>query len=222
MSGPVPVLADPVGHVLALLHRRPQPRLVLGLAGLPGAGKSTWGRWIAQAVNQRAGQGLMQTVGMDGFHLSRAVLARLPDPAQALRRRGAPWTFDPAGLARRVQALRDAVRDTPPRGVAWPGFEHGVGDPVEDALQVAPAVRVVLVEGLYLLHQGDGWNLDGLLDECWYLDVDPGVAMERLLARHSASWSLSREQARARWADNDRLNADIVLASRQRADRWVR
>lgn len=222
MTGRPPTLPDPAGHVMALLARRPQPRLVLGMAGLPGGGKSTLGQRIAQEVNHRAGAPLMQTVGMDGFHLTRAALAAFPDPALALRRRGAPWTFDPAGLAARIRLLREATRSSPWQMVPWPGFEHGVGDPVEDAIQVGPQVRVVLVEGLYLLHQSDGWNLDGLLDECWYLDVDMETAMERLLARHSASWSLSRGQALAKVAGNDRQNAQLVEAGQSRADWYVR
>jgi pantothenate kinase len=222
MNDSCPVLQDPAGHVLDLLARRPQPRLVLGLVGLPGAGKSTLGRALAQQVNQRGGSALMQTLGMDGFHLTRATLAGFPDPALAMRRRGAPWTFDAPGLATRVRQLRDAARIAPPATVYWPGFEHGVGDPVADAVVVDPATRVVLIEGLYLLHQADGWNLDGLLDECWYLDVDTDTALERLVARHMASWSLSREQAWAKVAINDRLNALTVQSGQHRADWRVR
>jgi hypothetical protein len=47
------------------------------------------------------------------------------------------------------------------------------------------------------------------------------VAMERLVKRHMASWGFSREQALDRLAMNDRLNADIVLQSRARADYFV-
>ena len=103
----------------------------------------------------------------------------------------------------------------------WPGFEHGVGDPVEDAVTIAPSTRLVLLEGLYLLHRADGWNLAGLLDACWYLDVPMDVAMQRLIARHRATWSLTQAEAEARLAVNDRLNAEIVLQSRERADRLV-
>ena len=45
--------------------------------------------------------------------------------------------------------------------------------------------------------------------------------MERLVNRHMASWGFSREQALDRLAVNDRLNADIVLQSRERADYFV-
>jgi len=68
VTGRRPALPDPVGHVMALLATRPRPRLVLGLAGLPGAGKSTLDRRIAQEANDRAGTPLMQTLGMDGLN----------------------------------------------------------------------------------------------------------------------------------------------------------
>ena len=32
-----------------------------------------------------------------------------------------------------------------------PSFDHGVGDPVPDAVQVIPQNKIVLVEGNYLL-----------------------------------------------------------------------
>jgi pantothenate kinase len=96
-----------------------------------------------------------------------------------------------------------------------------VGDPVADAITVNPATKLIIVEGLYLLHFEHGWNLKGLFDECWYLDTRMDVAMERLVKRHMASWDFSREQALDRLAINDRLNADIVLQSRERADYLV-
>jgi pantothenate kinase len=214
------LLVDPVGHLLTLLET-PSRRIVMGLVGLPGSGKSTTAARLADEVNAGAGAGTAVALGMDGFHLTRAALARFPDPAAALRRRGSPWTFDPAGLAARLKVLRDVSpgADMPP--VMWPGFEHGVGDPVEEAVSIAPSTRLVLLEGLYLLHRADGWNLAGLLDECWYLDVPMDVAMQRLTARHRATWNLTQAEAEARIAVNDRLNADIVLQSRARADRLV-
>ena len=211
------LLADPAGRILDWLNTHPSGRRVLGLVGLPGSGKSTLAAQLEHEVNTRAGAPVMQALGMDGFHWSRATLATFPDPAAALARRGAPWTFDAAGLASRVRALRNAAGMQPVPVVAWPGFEHGVGDPVPDAIPVPGAARVLLVEGLYLLHQDHGWQLDGLLDECWYLDVDLDTAMERLVARHQASWALTRAQAEARLARNDRENAGIVLTTRPRA-----
>jgi len=214
------LLADPVGHLLRLLET-PSRRIVIGLVGLPGSGKSTSAARLADEVNARAGAVTMVALGMDGFHLTRAALAQFPDPAAALKRRGSPWTFDPGRLANRLKVLREISPGTDKPPVMWPGFEHGVGDPVDDAVTITPSTRLVLLEGLYLLHRSDGWNLSGLLDECWYLDVPMNVAMQRLTARHRATWNLTKDEAEARIAVNDQLNAEIVLQSRERADRLL-
>jgi pantothenate kinase len=215
------ILNDPVGRLLQLLGDASSERAVIGLVGLPGSGKSTLAAKLVDAVNERTNSTIASpmavALSMDGFHLTKAVLAQFADPAAALARRGSPWTFDPAGLADKLQQLRN----NPTESTTWPDFQHGVGDPVADAISVNPDAKLIIVEGLYLLHREHGWNLAGLLDECWYLDTSMDVSMERLVKRHMASWGFSREQALDRLALNDRLNADIVLQSRELADRLV-
>ena len=154
----------------------------------------------------------MIALGMDGFHFSKAKLSHFPDPVEALKRRGAHWTFDAAALTQRLLDLRQREIS-----VLWPEFEHGAGDPVADAITVQPSTRILLIEGLYLLHDDHGWKCAHLFDECWFLDVPMEVAMDRLVQRHIAANRQSRELAMKRLAVNDRLNAEIVLKSRQRA-----
>ena len=191
-------------------------RTLIALAGQPGSGKSTAAAQIAARVNAAAGPNTLIALGMDGFHLTKAQLRALPDPDAAFARRGAPWTFDAPGLAARLRAIREAAGK---HDIPWPEFEHGVGDPVEDAQIVKAQTRLVLVEGLYLLNPADGWGAFGpIFDERWYLDIPPEVAQERLVRRHMSSWGLTRAEAEARIAANDGLNAEIVAHSRQFAD----
>jgi pantothenate kinase-related protein Tda10 len=79
----------PAVERLLTLLTSDRPRILVALAGLPGAGKTTVAARWACAVNRLAGAGSMQVLGMDGFHLPRAALARMPNPAAALARRGA-------------------------------------------------------------------------------------------------------------------------------------
>jgi pantothenate kinase len=210
------ILNDPVGRLLHLVEADASKRIIIGVVGLPGSGKSTIAAKLVDAVNEYMNAQTAVALSMDGFHLTKAALALLPDPAAALARRGSPWTFDPEGLASKLQQLRN----NPENSTTWPDFQHGVGDPVADAINVNPETKLIIVEGLYLLHSEHGWNLSGLLDECWYLDTPMDVAMERLVMRHMAAWGFSREQALDRLAINDRLNAEIVEQSRVRAD-WL-
>jgi pantothenate kinase len=221
----IPLLEDPVEYLqrqMAIASAEGRGCLVIGLAGFPGAGKSTRAQALVDALNQRIGTGAAMVAGMDGFHLMRAQLAAFTDPVAAMARRGAPWTFDPLALAERLGQVRAMQPPTTGSGgalssVAWPGFVHGVGDPVADAIQIPASVQLVLIEGLYLLYRQDGWDLSALLDECWLLDVPLEQAMERITLRHMASRGLDRSQAMAKVDANDRLNAHIVAGSLHRA-----
>ena len=210
-----PLLAQPVQHLVARLAS-PAARWLIGMAGVPGSGKSTLAARLAAEVNLRTEPNTLIALGMDGFHLTRAELRQMPDPAAAFARRGAPWTFDTRGLYERLRLLRAAAGRA---DITWPGFQHEVGDPIEGAYVVPACTRLVLVEGLYLLHQEDGWEaVSRIFDERWYLDTPLETAIERLTRRHMQVWSMSRNEAEARIAGNDRPNAALVLASAHHAD----
>ena len=213
-----PILADPLAH-LETLRAHTTARILVGIVGTPGSGKSTLAAQLATALNKRHGAGTAQALGMDGFHLSKSQLRQFPNPDEALARRGAPWTFDATGFAQALVTVRQSA------GVAdatWPDFAHAVGDPVADAIAIAPTTSVIIVEGLYLLYENANWSaVKGLLDECWYLNTPMAVAMERLALRHMQAWGFSRAQADDRIAQSDGLNAQLVQACADRADWWV-
>lgn len=69
-------------------------RVLVGLCGIPGSGKSQLARHVVLQLNKRAGSDVAIVIGMDGWHLSRAQLEKMPDPQLAKDKRGAAWTFD--------------------------------------------------------------------------------------------------------------------------------
>lgn len=190
---------------------RPGQRRLLGLVGPPGAGKSTVSAGLLAALGP-----LAVVVPMDGYHLAQAELERLGRAG----RKGAPDTFDSAGFVALLQRLR-----TPQVGevVYAPDFRREIEEPIAGAIGVAPEIPLVITEGNYLLMDesdapGTHWaGVRPLLDEVWYVDVDDGLRIERLVERH-VRHGRSLQAARDWAANTDEPNARRIAATRSRAD----
>ena len=183
----------------------------LGITGVPGSGKSTLGR----ALLERLGAAAM-VIPMDGYHRYRRELDQMPDPVEAHRRRGAPFTFNAQRLVREISAARRI-------GVGvFPSFDHVQRDPIEEDIRLDRSHRIVIVEGIYLLLDDPPWcQLREAFDESWFLDVDIEICMDRVRSRFLAM-GLDRQAADARVDGNDRLNAQLAgRASRASADRLL-
>lgn len=201
------LLENIVPHLLARVESH-EARWLIAIAGVPGSGKSTLAARLAEEVNRVTEPDTLVALGMDGFHLTKAELSQMPDPAEAFARRGAPWTFDVQALHSRVLGLRDAAGSA---DMTWPGFQHEIGDPIDGAFVVPARTRLVIVEGLYLLHCSDGWEaISTLFDERWYLDISLDTSLERLARRHMQVWNITREVAENRIATNDITHIDII------------
>ena len=185
-------------------------RKLLGLVGAPGSGKSTVAQALLDALPGRA-----QVVPMDGFHLANAELGRLGRAG----RKGAPDTFDSAGYVALLRRLR-----TQPAGetVYAPEFRRDIEEPVAGAIGVRPDTPLVITEGNYLLLEEGPWaGVAPLLDEVWYVEVDDGLRIERLLRRHQ-QFGRSLEAAQAWVAQTDEPNARRIAATRTRAHHILR
>ena len=128
-----------------------------------------------------------------------------------------------------------------PGEAVLPSFDHGVGDPVPDNVQVIPQNKIVLVEGNYLLlgectglpswvcpfvaaltlmncHADvPPWDqLKNIFDETWYIDCNIDAAMQRVLERQIGH-GRSADTAKWRVENNDRKNAMMIADTSLRA-----
>lgn len=185
--------------------RDTRERVLIGIVGEPGSGKST----VSAAVSDALGSDAI-VVPMDGFHLANEQLAHLGRSG----RKGAIDTFDGFGYLQLIKRLRNV--DEPV--VYAPDYVRGVEEAIAGSIAVPAAVPVVITEGNYLLDDDEPWaGVRSLLDEIWYIEAPHHLRLERLVQRH-IRFGMS-ESAAWRWAEGpDESNAQRTRARRRYAD----
>lgn len=190
-------------------------RQVLGIAGAPGAGKST----LAAEIVNRLGPDVAVLVGMDGFHLDDDILRG----HGSLGRKGAIDTFDDEGYAMLIERI--AAARPGDRVIYAPHFDRALEASIGGAVEIPAEVPLVVTEGNYLLAESGAWpRVRAALRETWFLDVDDDVRHDRLIARHR-SFGHSHIDARERALGSDETNAHLINLTSRRADfvfRWRR
>jgi pantothenate kinase len=207
----VTVLEGLARDAIALAHD--DSRAILGIAGSPGAGKSTLVELLLSRIAALKGDHWVAHVPMDGFHLADAQLNRLGNRA----RKGAPDTFDVLGYAHLLERVA-REHDTP---VYAPGFDRTLEQPLAAALVVLPATRLVITEGNYLLLDDPDWaRARAAMNAVWFVATEEALRLQRLVERH-VQFGKSASQARAWVAGTDQPNAELVSSTLGKADRVV-
>ena len=199
-DAPLAQLVDRARRIVVLGERR-----VLGIAGPPGAGKST----LAASIRVALGPATAALVPMDGFHLSNERLVEI-----GLRdRKGAPETFDAEGYAEMLARIRGSLGQR----VLVPSFDRDAEAVVPDTIGVLARVSLIVAEGNYLvLDEGPWAAIRALLDAAWYLRGGAD-RVPRLVARHVAH-GRTPEAARDWVLRSDEANAARIAPSAARAD----
>ncbi len=189
-------------------------RLILGIAGVPGAGKSTLARRVAGHVHQHT-PGAAALAPLDGFHLSQDQLER----RGLLERKGAPETFDARAYIQMVRRARH-----PHRTLHCPAYDRRLHEPAfdDDPLhRVTRQTRIVIAEGNYLLIRRHPWlGLEQALTRTWWIDIPLKRAQQQLMQRHLKVGRTSNQAAHR--CEFDMENARFVLDESGHADRVMR
>jgi pantothenate kinase len=177
-------------------------RLLVAIAGPPGAGKSTLSDGLAEQLDGAV------VVPMDGFHLDNRVL----EARGLLSRKGAPETFDVAGFSSLIKRLQTEDE------VVIPVFDRSRDLAVAGARVIGAEAQILLIEGNYLLLDEAPWRDLGAF---WHLTIGIEVPISVLETRLTQRWrdhGLDAAAAEARAMGNDIPNARRVVNGSSRAD----
>ncbi|SLN49322.1 Pantothenate kinase [Roseivivax jejudonensis] len=201
-----PVTEAALADRLAALPRG--RRHLVAIAGAPGSGKSTLAETLVAGL---AAAGRPAAIlPMDGFHLDDRVL----EPRGLRPRKGAPETFDAAGLAH----LLGRLKRNDEAEIAVPVFDREIEIARAGARMIPQAVEIVVVEGNYLLLERAPWDaLAPLFDLSVRLDVPEPVLRDRLAERWRG-FGLAAPAIRAKLEENDLPNGRLVLSASRMPD----
>lgn len=191
----------------ALAAGQGSARRLVAVAGPPGSGKSTFAERLQAAL---APSLLAEVLPMDGYHYDDVVLTARGDRP----RKGAPHTFDVDGFGAMLARLRaDDGRD-----VAVPVFDRSIEIARAGARIIPASVRLVVVEGNYLLLDDPNW---ARLRSNFDVTVCLRVPEDELEARLEARWrgyGLAGAALTEKMEGNDLPNVRLVTRGSVPAD----
>lgn len=201
------ILVSIAGQALSIATQEKR-RVLIGLTGGPGSGKSTMTDALVGMLNDMVPHSAA-ALGMDGYHRRHADLVA----AGEVDEKGKPHTFDAAGFADALTRVKSTDQD-----IWLPTYSREIEDVVDDGQMIAGNVPIIVVEGIYLLlDQGDWASVLPLLDLAVFLDVDRDVIIKRLLKRHAEHGLFSEERNKRHIENVDMVNFDLVTSTRNRA-----
>ncbi|KAI9461131.1 hypothetical protein HD554DRAFT_1534055 [Boletus coccyginus] len=133
----------------------------------------------------------------------------MDDPKRAHHRRESHWTLDAPAYVDFVARLS---RD--PAVVCAPSFDHALKDPTPDAVVVRPSHRIVVIEGLHTMLDVDPWHrAAALMDERWWIQIDPIRARTRLVTWHVQT-GVAKDMDEAVWRAENNDEGSLFTTSR--------
>ena len=198
--------------LLDLYQKSAKKRLVVGLAGPTGSGKSV----IASILKTIAGQVELtfqfESLGIDAFHYPNEYLEH-----KLLKEyKGRYDTYDVSALVHLLSSFKGGD------DILLPVYSRKTHNPIKNITLINREKSLLFVEGLWLFYEQDGWEHVGdKIDVKLFLDADKTQVRNGAVQRHVMG-GRTREGAERYYETVDAPNHDIVMATKDHADRVLK
>jgi pantothenate kinase len=183
-------------------------RFIVGIAGGPGSGKSTFAVRLEELINSKAKSDLTQIFPMDGFHRKNIELER----SGLTSVKGTPETFDVEGYLSMLNRIKLG------KNLKAPIYSREAHDVIDNALSIEPHHKIIITEGNYLFADMEGWcEIKDIIDLKIFLDIERDVCEKRLQERHMRGGKTEAE-ALKKIKEVDMKNYDLIDQTMKYAD----
>jgi pantothenate kinase len=187
-------------------------RFIVGIAGGPGSGKSTFAVKLKELINSKEKSDLAQIFPMDGFHRKNIELER----SSLLSVKGAPQTFDVEGYLSMLNRIKLG------ENLKAPIYSREIHDVIDNALSIEPYHKIIITEGNYLFYDVEGWcEIKDIIDLKIYIESKKDVCEKRLLERHMRGGKTGIE-ALEKIKKVDMKNFDLIAQTMKYADEIIK
>ncbi len=198
--------------ILSKVNVSTSNRFIVGIAGGPGSGKSTFAVKLKELINSKAKSDLAQIFPMDGFHRKNIELER----TGLVSVKGAPETFDVEGYLSMLNRIRLG------ENLKAPIYSREIHDVIDNALSIEPYHKIIITEGNYLFYDVEGWcEIKDIIDLKIYIEADEEVCEKRLLERHMRGGKTEIE-ALEKIKRVDMKNFDLIAQTMKYADEVIK
>ena len=198
--------------ILSKINVNTSNRFIVGIAGGPGSGKSTFAVKLKELINSKAKSDLAQIFPMDGFHRRNSEL----ESSSLISVKGASETFDVEGYLSMLNRIKQD------ENLKAPIYSREKHDVIDNALPIEPHHKIIITEGNYLFADMEVWcEIKNIIDLKIYIEEKKDVCEKRLLERHMRGGKTEAE-ALEKIKEVDMKNLDLIAQTMKYADKVIK
>jgi len=201
---------------VAVFNNSKKSRVIIGIAGPTGAGKSVVAVLFKELAKQASLPFAFDSITIDAYHFPNSFLySHFSRGAPLKQVKGRFDTYDVPALIKDLQAFAAG------ESVSFPAYSRKLHEPVSNSILVQTKATLLIAEGLWLLSEVGGWDkVRPLLDYSYFIDSDKERTRQAVIKRHMTGGRTLQDAAEY-YEAVDGKNSDLTLQTKHYANEVI-